>query len=1167
MADLTPLPAAAPANRLRRAAGAALNWSVGLAAGAFALLFVAWLALHWAILPHIENWRPLIEREAGQALGVMVRVGSIEVRSSGWVPTVELGDVKLLDAQGRPALEVGRAVASVSARSLLASLASLELRLSQLVVDGVHLDVRRDAAGRLFVAGLDLSGATGGGGTTDAADWILHQGEIAVRGATLRWTDEQRGAPPLELTAVDLVVRNTLRRHALLLNATPPAAWGERFSLRGDFTQPLLERSGAWQRWSGQIYADAPRADASQLRRYIDLPFELAQGVGALRAWIEVREGVGGALTLDAALRAVELRLASGLEPLVVEELQGRLIAQRRADGGSIALRNFGFVAGDGVRWPAGDLDFAWTRNADGSAKGGTFSAGRLDLALIADTAARLPLGAPVRKLLAETRPQGIASAVRASWSGPLDAPAQYRVSAQLESVSVAAMPAPDGGTIGRPGFANAGIELDATERGGEAHLAMKNGSIDLPGLLAEPVVPMDELSAHLIWRIDEPAAGGSPTLQLQVRGAQLANADARAEINATWSSGSGDGVGRGGRLPGLLELDGTLTQGVATRAARYLPLGLAEGTRRYLQRALRGGTVKRATFRVNGDLWDFPQFAAGTPGEFRVAIDAEDVTFAYVPSVPAGDPSGEPAFESPWPPMTQASGEIVLDRTALELRGARARILGVDLSGLRGGVRDLTARPVLQLDALGRGPVADMLRFVNATPAGDGIRGALHDATAAGDGELKLALQLPLQDLAHTSVGGSLQLPGNDLRLRADLPPLGAARGRVDFSANGFTVTDATARVLGGDVTIGGGTQADGSLRFTLQGRASAEALRQAGELGSLARLAGALSGQANYRLALGIVKGTTEVDLTSDLLGLASEFPPPLAKRADTALPLRLHSERSPTGAAQDSVSLDLGSVLHAVFVRDISGDTPRVLRGGIGVFAPAPTPASGVAAVATLANLDIDAWDAAAARWLGPVGSDPGAADAYLPTQIGLEAQTLAFACQRLSRVTAGLSRQDGRWLANVDAEQLSGHIEYRPGGAAPGDLRARLTRLAIARSESDEVTQLLDRQPASVPALDIVIDEFALRGRQLGRLEMQAVNRLVPERQWELSRLTLALPEARFSASGRWVATSTSGPRAPGVPARRAEYSFELSIADSGALLGRFGNPDAIRGGKG
>ena len=72
----------------------------------------------------------------------------------------------------------------------------------------------------------------------------------------MRWIDEQRQAPPLVLDRTStLVVRNGLREHDVRLDATPPPDWGDRFSVRGRFTQPLFSRAGDWRRWSGSVYA------------------------------------------------------------------------------------------------------------------------------------------------------------------------------------------------------------------------------------------------------------------------------------------------------------------------------------------------------------------------------------------------------------------------------------------------------------------------------------------------------------------------------------------------------------------------------------------------------------------------------------------------------------------------------------------------------------------------------------------------------------------------------------------------------------------------------------------------------------------------------------------------------------------------------------------------
>ena len=216
-----------------------LRWAVLVLALLWALGVAAWAVLHWAILPHANDWRPWLEKEASKALGVELRIGRITVESGGWMPRMELGDVQVLDAAGRPALRLPRVAAVLSAQSLLV----LEPRFSQLLVDAPEITIRRDAEGRIFIAGLGLDEAekTDAGTTEAGMDWLFSQPELAIVNGRVRWVDEKRAdARPLELSELNFIMRNGLRRHSLRLDATPPPDWGRRFTLRGQFTQSLL---------------------------------------------------------------------------------------------------------------------------------------------------------------------------------------------------------------------------------------------------------------------------------------------------------------------------------------------------------------------------------------------------------------------------------------------------------------------------------------------------------------------------------------------------------------------------------------------------------------------------------------------------------------------------------------------------------------------------------------------------------------------------------------------------------------------------------------------------------------------------------------------------------------------------------------------------------------
>ncbi|MEO7337017.1 MAG: TIGR02099 family protein, partial [Caldimonas sp.] len=531
-----------------------MQFVFGLLIATWSWLLIAWLALHWFILPHIQQWRAPIEARASRALGVTVKIGRIDVRSSGWVPGLELHDVVLLDSAQRVALKLPRIVAALSPRSLLA----FDLRFEQLLIEGPELDVRRDVQGRLFVAGLDFGG-TGGSDDGRAADWFFQQGEFVIRGGSLRWTDEQRGAAPLALTDVQLVIRNTLRNHAIRLDASPPVEWGDRFTVSGRFAQRLLERSGDWKRWSGSGYASLPRADVRELRRHVDLPFELSEGNGALRAWFDLQEGVPRVATVDVALREVSMRLAPDVEPLTVERVEGRLEARRDDDNVALALRDFAFVTGDGVAWPRGDLSLGLKQRDGAAPTGGVFSAQRLDVGVMAQIATRLPLGSTVRRLLDELKPQGLVSDLAAQWEGPVDAPDKYDVKAALSGVSFESRNAREAHDVGRPGLRNAAIDLHANEAGGDARISVANGALDLPGVFAEQRVPLDQLSAALSWKVDHAkgaGAGAEPKLSVMVKDARFANPDAHGELTAAWSSGDSADKAHGGRFPGRLELD-----------------------------------------------------------------------------------------------------------------------------------------------------------------------------------------------------------------------------------------------------------------------------------------------------------------------------------------------------------------------------------------------------------------------------------------------------------------------------------------------------------------------------------------------------------------------------------------------------------------------------------
>lgn len=1185
----------------------AARWSVWLLLAAWLIFISAWGALHLFIVPRIGELRPQLESRASQALGVTVRIGAISAHSGGVFPSFELSDVRLLDSEGRQALQLPRVVAVLTPGSLW------NLGFEQLYIDRPQLNIRRTQDGRIFVAGLDLSKDQAADGR--AGDWLFSQTELVIQGGTLQWTDEMQSAPALVLQQVDLVIRNRSRKHALRLDATPPLELGERFSVQAEFRHPLLSaHAGQWREWEGQIFTEFDRVDLSQLQRYVNLGVAVTGGSGALRAWVEVEHGQVAGATADVAMSKVGVTLGPDLAPLALVSLAGRLGGKHLDGGFEFSTQNLQFDTQDGMHWPGGNVRISHVQASEGSAAWGVLQGDRLDLAALAQIAKRMPLDARIHEALERYAPKGLVERIQASWRGPLDALAQFEAKGRVARLEVAARaaqvpveaakdaPMQDSSLhLGSPGVRGALLDFDFNQTGGHASLVMQDGQVEFPGLFKEPVISLDQLSADVRWQIS------GERLSVQLPRLNFSNADAQGEAQVKWNTSDPTTSPGRSRFPGVLDLQGSMSRAQGARVHRYLPLLINDPVREYLRDAITGGRATGVRFRLRGDLHDMP-FTDPAKGDFRVTAGIRDATFAYVPR------SVQAAGDPPWPALTQLDGDLVLDRTSLQLKDASARLAQapeVRISHGEARIPDLRHAPTVGVSLDARGPLEDMIKeVITGSPLAAMTAQTLSQASARGNADLHLKLQVPLNELAKSTVQGQVKLAGNELQISPDLPRLTRARGVVHFSEQGFVIEGGVARLLGGEVRAEGGTiqvpgtPASGAALLRVQGTLTAEGLSQTRELGVLARVAQQASGSANYSAVLGIRRGVPEFQFSSNLKGLALNLPAPLGKRAETQLPLRLEAaliretalaDEGKPGLLRDQLSLELGRIASLKYVRDVSGSQAKVLRGAMGMGLAAgetvPMPAEGVVAKVRMDSLDLDAWSAIVSPAAGadtaglaavrPEGGASGGASAYLPTSMVIQADELTAGGHKFNRVVAGGSRVGQTWQANMDAREFSGYLEYhQPTDASAGRLYARLARMSLAQSEARDVEALLEEQPVSIPALDIVVDDMELRGKKLGRVEIEAVNRGAARRdagarEWRLSKFNVITPEAVFTASGNWAVinepaptavNNAQGPRSR-AERRRTVMNFKLEMADAGELLGRLGMKDVIRKGAG
>lgn len=1178
----------------------------------FWLLFGATLSLlHAWIVPRIEDFRPRLEIQASKALGVPVRIGQITARSEGLIPSFELRDVTLKDATGREALRLPRVVATLSPASLWGG------GFEQLVIDQPVLDITRTLDGKIYVGGLDINQAQSD--NNDTADWIFSQAEFVIQGGIVRWTDEKTKAPSLALSQVDAVMRNGTRRHAFRVDATPPPEWGDRFSLRGQFRQPLLSRGAKhFADWSGQLYAEFSRVgDVSRIKQYVSNTFgvEPRSGSGSLRAWADISKGQPSAATLDVALHDVNVQLGKTLQPLALASVTGRVGGKRLNDGFEFATENLAFNTLDGLQWPGGNLAMTSSGTAGQTEQKNELKADRLDLAAVAQIANRLPLGTATHALISSFAPKGLVETLDARWQVPVNGALSYSAKGRVSGLEVAAMPsqvlrantaqavgpAAPHQQPGRPGIRNAAIDFDLTQAAGKAKVVITNGHLDLPGVFEDPRVVLDRLSLDVQWKQT------GHNLDLQMRDIAFSSADAQGTAQASWRSGQTRSGGPDHDSLGVLDLKGVLTRANGARVHRYLPLVLSDPVRHYVRDAVLQGEVSDVNFLVKGPVDDIP-YADPAKGDFKISAKVKNGTLAYVPR------SIQPKEAAPWPALSDITAELVFNRAALEVNGVVARVVG--LPGMQvvkadARIPNLMNSATVDVRAKLKGPLNEALGFVNTSPLATMTGNALAKTVASGPADYSFRLNLPLNNIDKTKVQGSVTLPGNDTQFSPETPPLSRLKGIINFTEAGFNVPSAQARMLGGDMRFEGGmkpptraaspgTGVEAGTAFRAQGTVTAEGIRQAKDMGLASRLAQNASGSTAYNAVLGFRRGVAEVVVTSNLQGMALSLPVPLNKSADAVLALRFENTLvresiAPGRKLQDQLAFTAGNIVSVQYVRDISAEQARVIRGSIAVgLEPgesSPLPEAGVSANIKLDSFNVDAWEKV---FSNTVGSSPAAlsiaasgvaqqAQSYLPNQIAIRAKELLVGGRRLNNLVVGGTRDGPTWRANLDATELNGYLEFRQPGSASasgGRVFARLSRLNLAQGTANDVENILDGQPASIPALDIVVDDLELRGKKLGRIEVDAVNRVSTAsageggpREWRLNRFNVIMPEAVLTATGSWMAINAQTPgtesrvQRPAAERRRTVMNFKLDILDSGLLLKRFGMADVVRRGKG
>lgn len=1059
------------------------------------------LSLRYYLLPHANDFRDDIAHHIGTAAGQRMSIGEIRAGWDGMHPYLDLYRVSLYDKQNRPVLQLGHVETVLSWLSLPLA----ELRLSKLLVNQPQLTVRREANGTVYVAGISMSGPS----RPEFPNWLLRQSQVDIIGASVSWQDEMRHAPPLLLKNVTLSLsspawESLLGHHRFGLRATPSAAASEPIDIRGNLWGKDV---GDLQNWRGTLYAKVEGTDIAAWRAWLDFPFDLGQGLGATQFWLDFSAGQVKRVTADVLLGNVQTRFASDMPETRFQSLSGRLGWQRTQSGQELRGERLRLTTAEGFSMQQGELRVS-SRLTDGKESlDGEVSVDELDLEPFAIFAANLPLGQQIQDQLRGFAPKGRLLKTRFNWKGDRQGVREYRLQSRFSGLGVT----PSGGI---PGFSGLSGEIDTTEQGGKLDIDSTNAVLDLKDILRWPI-PADRLSGKVAWQIK----GG--VTNVQIAKLAIANQHLNGALDASYRY---DGI-----KSGYLDLKGNFANANGKFAKFYYPLVLDQSTLDWLDTSIFNGRGESVQVVVKGYLDDFP-YADNKNGEFKVSARLDDALLDY-----AND----------WPRIEGVGLNMLFSGNRMDLTVDKGRIFGAQISKARVSIPVLDAEhPVLQIQGEVLAAAPDVLKFIDHSPVAGAIDHFTDGMSASGAGRVQLDIQVPLDNVDATRVRGSYAVTNATLDGGEAFPKLEGINGKLQFSEASVSAQNVTASIYGGPAQFNLETGAQKYMHVTANGRVAESGLLQIADHPLLRRLHGATDWNAEITHR----DNLTQISIRSQLAGLSASLPPPFNKGAAESLPFKLDFQ--PRDAHQDVISIALGDVVAAKLLRQHGKDSSSIDRGEINFGKEANLPTQpGVTINGKLSQLD---WD----WWSDVLHSEQGAASSgglMKITGANLEVGALDVFGRRIHALNLKANAVADGWMATVQSREISGDVRWQNQGK--GKVLARLQSLLIPGAAPAKMSAPdAEDKRQEYPALDINAEAFEVKGKNLGRLELQASEQ---GGDWNIHRLRISNPDSTLNVDGDWHHWKSK-------PDTRVNVDWDID--DVGKTLDRFGYPGTIKGGE-
>jgi uncharacterized protein YhdP len=262
-----------------------------------------------------------------------------------------------------------------------------------------------------------------------------------------------------------------------------------------------------------------------------------------------------------------------------------------------------------------------------------------------------------------------------------------------------------------------------------------------------------------------------------------------------------------------------------------------------------------------------------------------------------------------------------------------------VQLTNIQGVVDDIVSpAATLKINGVAKGASQELLKYYVDSPSGKSIEAISKKIEILGNAQLKINIDMPLNDTKETKLQGEVKLDRNQARInqRLDVQEIS---GDILFSEENIIGRNLRAQLLGGEVLIDNANKLpwQTSSDMKVSGKVDINQLIQALNTSSsseVKKIQAQLNGLIAYDGKLAIRSKGYQLDLSLKLDQLNSQFPAPFNKKSGQALTGQFNlSNLSDSSDKATSGQLKLGKIIDAKFLSNAN----QKVRLGLGINAP--------------------------------------------------------------------------------------------------------------------------------------------------------------------------------------------------------------------------------------